>query len=220
MGALSNMIPKILHQIWIGTNPIPEKEKRWIKSWKDLHPSWEHMMWTNENIHTLDVPSNCLEALENAEGVWSCQADILRYIATLRHGGVYIDSDIECYKPIDELITDQLEFLGLKPRPKANWITTAFYGVTRNHPLSKSLVEGVVSPEKEIVQGERFAGKSIAWGPQYINRMYLKYVSGGRPGERPVEELQSSKEKILSPSFWGLKNPNAYCRHYFNASWM
>ena len=195
------MIPKIIHQIWVGTSPIPEQEQDFIESWKSLHPSWKHMMWTNENIHALDIPSNCLEALENAEGVWSCQADILRYIATLRHGGVYIDSDIECYKPIDELITDQLEFLGLKPRPEANWITNAFYGVTRNHSLMQSLVKEINSPPKEVVQKK----KCYLWGPQYMNKMYLKHVSTGPLTQlirsTPVEELGSSKEKTLLPSF-------------------
>ena len=209
------MIPKIMHQIWIGPDPIPEQEQDFIDSWKKLHPSWKHMMWTNENIHTLDMPSNCLEAFENSEGVWACQSDILRYIITLKHGGVYIDSDIECYKPIDELITEQLEFLGLKPRPEANWITNAFYGVTRNHSLMQSLVKEINSPPKEVVQKK----KCYLWGPVYINRMYCRYVSA--PRDAHVEKLQSSKEKVLSPSFWHRAlSPDPYCKHYARASWL
>ena len=98
------MIPKILHQVWVGPNPIPEEEKEYIKTWKKYHPNWEYMIWNNDNLSILQLPPNCIEAFNASNGVYACQADIVRYVAVLKYGGVYIDTDIECYKPIDDLI--------------------------------------------------------------------------------------------------------------------
>jgi hypothetical protein len=55
--------------------------------------------------------------------------------------------------------------------------------------------------------------------------MYLKHVSTGPLTQliisTPVEELGSSKEKTLLPSFWDRKlNPDPYCRHYYRDSWV
>ena len=39
------MIPKIIHQIWLGPLPPPQ---RWLDSWRDHHPDWDYHLWTNE----------------------------------------------------------------------------------------------------------------------------------------------------------------------------
>ncbi len=42
-------IPKIIHQIWIGS-PLPQKYYRWQKSWQKYHPDWEYKLWTERDI--------------------------------------------------------------------------------------------------------------------------------------------------------------------------
>ena len=47
------MIPKIIHQIWVGEYRIPKREKNLIEEVKQKHPDFEHILWTNDNIPTL-----------------------------------------------------------------------------------------------------------------------------------------------------------------------
>lgn len=35
------MIPKKIHYCWFGGNPIPEKDKKCIESWKKYCPDYE-----------------------------------------------------------------------------------------------------------------------------------------------------------------------------------
>ena len=42
------MIPKIIHQFWVGPKPPP---MNLIQTWRDAHPDWVHMLWTNDMLH-------------------------------------------------------------------------------------------------------------------------------------------------------------------------
>ena len=43
-------IPKLIHQIWVGPNPIPPKSVEYMKRIKELHPDFEHRLWTDKDI--------------------------------------------------------------------------------------------------------------------------------------------------------------------------
>ena len=50
------MIPKIIHQIWLGPNKRPDI---WMNSWKinyiKKHPDWTYKLWTEKEINMLQV---------------------------------------------------------------------------------------------------------------------------------------------------------------------
>ena len=43
------LIPKIIHQIWLGSS-LPEKYKRFQQSWKKYHPDWTYILWSEKEI--------------------------------------------------------------------------------------------------------------------------------------------------------------------------
>ena len=53
---MGKMIPKIFHHVWVGSNPMPEKEIKYIESFRRHHPDWEFMFWIEDNISTLQMP--------------------------------------------------------------------------------------------------------------------------------------------------------------------
>lgn len=86
-------IPKILHQIWIGPKEPPQLL---MKTWRDKHPDWAYMLWTD---HTCSW--RC-QAQIDAMPEWNGKADIMRYEILEREGGVVVDADSECLKPLDD----------------------------------------------------------------------------------------------------------------------
>ncbi len=90
-------IPRILHQIWLGPKRMPDT---WLQSWKDMHPHWEYMLWTDDNL-----PSLINQDQFNRSKSYNQKSDILRYEILYQFGGVYLDADLLCLKPIDPLIT-------------------------------------------------------------------------------------------------------------------
>ena len=200
------MIPKIFHHVWIGPNPLPKQEKEWIQSWKDKHPNYEFFLWNNDTIKNLSIPDNCVSAIKHLDGLYACQADIVRYIAVHQFGGIYVDTDIECFKSIDELMSDNLEFIGLRPHG-GNWMTNAFFGACKDSQILSSVVSNI-SPEKNPVRNP--------YGPTYLTRHVGRYFNYDR--SLPIDKLRNERGHVLSPTFWSKKDP--YCKHYFKASWL
>jgi hypothetical protein len=55
------MIPKILHQIWIGPKPAPTNL---MKTWKDKHPDFEYILWTEQEIQRRNLSLTCTEKID------------------------------------------------------------------------------------------------------------------------------------------------------------
>lgn len=85
------VIPRLLHQIWLGDQS--KRPQAWMDTWKAKHPGWEYRLWTEENL-----PFTPLKGLS-----YSGQSDVLRYQLLYEYGGVYVDADSECLNAIDEL---------------------------------------------------------------------------------------------------------------------
>ena len=128
------MIPRILHQIWVGPDPLPKEFGKYQKTWSRLHPDWELRLWTEDNFPTELRRDESRERLR----VPAERSDILRHDVLYRFGGVYADVDFEWRKPIDELLEGIEIFTAwLKPaqEKKAGRVNNALIGAVPGHPL-------------------------------------------------------------------------------------
>jgi mannosyltransferase OCH1-like enzyme len=99
------MIPKKIHQIWVGPKPIPVRSVSYIEKIKKLHPEYEYRLWTNVDI----TPENFVnyEYILQANS-FAQKADIMRYEILYKHGGIYLDIDFEIVKNLTPLLTHDL----------------------------------------------------------------------------------------------------------------
>lgn len=95
----NNLIPKKIHQVWIGPRPLPKKYKKWMDSWKIINKDWEYKLWTNKDLKHIKLINQKLFEGSNNIGF---KSDILRYEILYQIGGLYIDTDLECIKKIPE----------------------------------------------------------------------------------------------------------------------
>lgn len=105
-------IPKIIHQIWVGPKPIPEKYIKLGETWKKLHPDWEYKLWRDEDIKDWDFGSKDL--YEKASS-YQERADVLRYEILNKYGGIYVDTDYEALQNFDELASKYDFFASIEP---------------------------------------------------------------------------------------------------------
>jgi mannosyltransferase OCH1-like enzyme len=109
---LHAVIPRILHQIWVGGEPFPDDFASYQRSWQKHHPDWELRFWTEDNLPEKVHRPEVLERLRTPAE----RSDILRLDVLYQFGGVYMDTDFECCRPIDDLIGDADFFVAdLKP---------------------------------------------------------------------------------------------------------
>ena len=60
-------IPRVFHQIWVGPRPLPEKYKRWQKTWQSI-PGWTYKLWTDVDV--VQFPLINQKAYYEREKLW------------------------------------------------------------------------------------------------------------------------------------------------------
>lgn len=94
-------IPKTIHYCWFGGAPIPEHLQRFIASWKEKCPDYEIVRWDETNY---DVTRNLYMKQAYECKRWGFVPDYARLDIIYRHGGVYLDTDIELLHSLDPLL--------------------------------------------------------------------------------------------------------------------
>lgn len=114
------MIPCLIHQTW-KTSPIPPEYKQWQASWIHYHPTWQYRLWTDDDSRAflaqhypwfIPIYDGYDENIKRTNS-W-------RYFVLHHYGGVYVDLDFECLRPIDDLVVGQELVMGLEPASHAD----------------------------------------------------------------------------------------------------
>src|SRR5262249_8729876 len=97
--------PKMIHQIWIG--PIKSKIKIARKSCIDLNSANFNMVLWNSKKLEVEFPFEYLQRFPNyvtdVENRLK-STDTLRIYLLYKYGGLYIDADMICLRPFDDLL--------------------------------------------------------------------------------------------------------------------
>lgn len=105
-------IPKIIHYCWFGRGKKNELIEKCIASWKKYLPEYEIIEWNEDNF---DIESNAYvkEAYEAKK--WAFVTDYVRLYVMYNYGGIYMDTDVEVLKPLDEFLIHEA-FSGFEAR--------------------------------------------------------------------------------------------------------
>ena len=98
------MIPRKIHYCWFGAKDLPQEAKNCIASWHIFMPNWKYKLWNEENF---DINSTPYTAEAYAAGKYAFVSDYVRLMALGKEGGVYLDTDVEVLKPLDDLLKDK-----------------------------------------------------------------------------------------------------------------
>ena len=104
------MIPKIIHYCWFGRGDIPELAVKCIESWHKYMPHYEYKLWNEDNFD-INLNKYVKEAYEARK--FAFVSDYVRLWVLEREGGLYLDTDVEVYRPFDNLLS-QKAFAGFE----------------------------------------------------------------------------------------------------------
>ena len=95
------MIPKIIHYVWLGNDPLPEEMRKCMESWHRWMPDYQFMCWNNNDLPKV----NSIFAKEAySVGKWAFASDVLRLFALYEYGGIYLDTDVDVKRSFDSLL--------------------------------------------------------------------------------------------------------------------
>ena len=127
------MIPKKIHYCWFGKGKMPELAHKCIASWKKYCPDYEIIEWNEDNF---DI--NCCdyvrEAYENRK--FAFVTDYVRLYAMYTYGGIYMDTDVEVTRNLDEFLVHQ----GFSGFESEIHISTGIMAGEQGFPLFKELL--------------------------------------------------------------------------------
>lgn len=101
------MIPRILHQMWIGPK-LPPTEM--METWRNMYPDWEYMFWDEARLAECFPEGLVNQAQYDAMPEYNGKCDIARYEILRKYGGFFVDADAICLRPIDDHLLENRAF--------------------------------------------------------------------------------------------------------------
>jgi len=208
------MIPKQIHYCWFGRGKLPESALRCISSWKKHLPDYQLKEWNEDNFN---INSNLYvkQAYENRK--FAFVTDYVRLLAIYTEGGIYMDTDVEVLKSLDEFL--------LHP---------AFSGFESD----KNVPTGIMAAEK----GSLWAKELLS---DYDQRTFLRDDGSldMTTNTKTITDYMLSKNLILNDQYQEIKGlvamyphdyfcpkdhrtgiikltPRSVCIHHFAMSWI
>jgi mannosyltransferase OCH1-like enzyme len=209
-------IPCILHYVWVGPRPLPERDRGFIDDWRRLMPGWRVMAWTEAEI---DWSVRYVQHAYATCG-WNRVANYLRMQALHAHGGFYLDTDVELLRPLDPL-RGHAAVLGFQERQVGpSCVNNAVIGAVPQHPFIAAALETY----RCRMPGWRRMGD--AHGPGVVTRLLME-----RGLRHYSDEPQLLGEVTLMPvdRFYPYHwtepftpecvTPHTFAVHHWEASW-
>lgn len=205
------MIPKVIHYCWFGGKKLPSDVENCIRSWRKYCPQYKIIRWDESNYNV--KANKFLKSAYEAEK-WAFVSDYARLDIIYNNGGIYLDTDVELIKPLDELLDSEAFFATTQSEPHQINTGLGFGAEEKNSMVKKMLAEydNLEFSEKNI--GE-FVCPSLNTKP---------FIVFGYNYTDNVQEINGVK--IYPASYFdpigkdGVNiKPNTISIHHYSATW-
>jgi len=208
------MIPKIIHYCWFGGNSFGEVEEKAMASWKKYLPEYEVMFWNEDNFDIEAQSQYCQEAYQEKQ--WAFVSDVARLYALKEYGGVYLDTDMEIIKPLDQFL-ELPAFFGFEIETT---ISTGIIGAEPHHPFIEELYDDY--NDRTFIQEDGSYDRMTN-----VNRITAIMNAYGLRLDNTKQEVKNCvifpRETFSPKDYWTREindTENTFAIHQFTGSWL
>lgn len=206
------MIPKRIHYVWFGGAPLTPLAEKCIASWKKHCPNYEIVRWDESNF---DLAQNryCLEAYEAKK--WAFASDYARLWILVNEGGIYMDTDVELLRPLDEFL--ELDaFSGFEAEDR---LPTGLMASSRQQPFFVKLLHDYDS--RSFLRPDGML--DLTTNVTAITEACVESGLVLNNTKQTVEGFTLFPSDYFCPKDWLTKEihltENSYAIHHFDGSW-
>jgi len=201
------MIPKIIHYVWLGKGEKNERIKQCIDSWKKYLPDYEIKEWNEDNFN-INYNEFTKKSYESKK--YAFTSDVARLWALYNYGGIYMDTDVEVYKPLDEFLNEK-GFTGFEA---INYPVCATMGAEKGNPIIKMFLDYY-----DCVDFVEYENWNDYINYQKTNTCIMSNLLGILGIDRCKDVKQSIKYFTIYPRSYFLTKDEGWTYHSFNGSW-
>ena len=209
------MIPKKIHYCWFGGNPKPRLAKKCMRSWKKYCPDYEILEWNESNYDISAAPLYVRQAYEAKK--WAFVTDYVRLQVVYENGGIYLDTDVELLKGLDDLLEHRAYF-GFEDDGHIN--TGVGFGAEKGHELLKE----IMADYRDIPFCREDGSFDTLSCPQRNTEVFLRHnLHQNGSGQILDGDVQILPKEYLNPKAWNTGEmcvtENTVSIHHYSASW-
>lgn len=206
-------IPKKIHYCWVGGNPIPRNLQQCIDSWKKFCPDYEIIRW-DENNYDFTKNKYMCQAYECKK--WGFVPDYARLDIVHTHGGIYLDTDVELIRCLDDLRVYDF-YCGFETKDRV--ALGLGFGAVSGHPLLEKMMESYEAIDF-VSEGKLNLLASPAYQSAVIARngfeLNGRYQEKNGVGVLPYNVLAPGGEMGFPDEIM----EKTYSIHHYEASWV
>lgn len=207
------MIPKKIHYFWVGDSPLPEKNRRCIESWKEHCPDYEIIRWDEASY---DISKCAYMEQAYRSRLWGFVPDYARMDIIYQEGGIYLDTDVQLLKNLDDLL-DHRAFMGFEHK---NSVAPGLgFGAEPGHALIRELRD--IYKDIPFIREDRTL--NIIPSPVYTTQLLEAHGLRTNGKRQTVLDMDLYPPEYFSPLSYidgRLRiTPNTYSIHWYHASW-
>jgi len=169
------MIPRKLHFIWIGDES--KRPDNCINTWKRKHDTqWEIKIWGNEDLARPQGWINGEHMRDMGRRELCGVADMMRYEILYEQGGIALDADAICLRPLEESMLRWETFSCWESEiARPGLIGNCAVGSEPGTAFMRHLIEDILAEYPQ----QRHLRAWESTGPQRFSDTYRKYAYHG-----------------------------------------
>jgi mannosyltransferase OCH1-like enzyme len=212
---MSDKIPKIIHYCWFGNNDKPAIVLKCIESWKKYLPDFEIIEWNEHSI--ISIKNQYMnDALK--EKKWAFVSDYIRLYALYNYGGIYLDTDEEILKPLNEFLNLDLCLGKEEYQGRKRYVGMSFIAAKKDNNIIKEFLDEY---ENISFYNENGTINYLANTERFHNLLISRYNLPNKVNTKNITKLTDNSVIFPSNYFCKYKKGVSYAFHHYEAcSWL